>query len=335
MRESSRKAVVALAIGASGVLAPEVRAQSAVPVNPYHLVQTFELPSGSFDVLPDGRLLAIDGTGQVRIQDSINASTYSPAGSVGMVNSSGFAPSFVSLSPDGSTLAVGNNEFNAGNAVLFFDAGDVMSGSASPTASITTPNFTAAWSDNDTLFVTGADASSFATGVFRLELSDLSATTVIEPAGGFSGDVAIQNDRLYAGEGNTGDVRSFDLDTLEMAGSSIDIASGDFVASNASAGSIDFDSLGNIIIAGGVFDFGTGTFSGSAAVIDPLTQTTFTFTPEGADHFYGAYFNPASEQLVVTVDGTAYVYAVPSPSTAAPFVLAFCVSRRRRTRLRS
>jgi len=332
MRENAKRALGAMVIIAVCAVAPEVRADIETPVNPYHLVQSFELPTGTFDVLPDGRLLTIDGSGQVSIQNAINASSYSPVGSIGAVNANNFAPSFVSISPDGSTLAVGNNEFNANNAVLFFDAGEATSGTALPSASITTPNFTAAWSDNDTLFVTGAESSSFATGVFRLDVASLSATTVIQPAGGFSGDVAIHDDRLYAGQGNTGVVRSFDLDTLEMANSSVDIASGDFVASNASAGSIDFDTLGNIIIAGGVFDFSTGQFSGSAAVIDPDTLTTFNFFPEGEDHFYGAYFNTASEQLVVTVDGTAYVYAVPSPTTAAPFVLVMCVSRRRRTR---
>ena len=140
------------------------------------------------------------------------------------------------------------------------------------------------------------------------------------------------NGGVYAGEGDTGDVYRFDLATLDAATTPTLIGSGSFVTSHSSAGSIDFDDSGNIIIAGGMFDFGTGGFTGSAAVINPVTQASQIFIPSGTDSFYGSFFNDVTGQLVVTADGTAYVFAVPSPTTAAPMLVALAAWRRRRTR---
>jgi len=298
---------------------------------PYALVDSFTLPVGSYSLLPDGRLFSIDGTGAVSIQSVPNSSTYSQVGSIGAVNSGNFWPSFVSLSPDGSTLAVGNNEFSAGNAVLFFDANDAFTGSAAPTASILTPNFVGDWADNTTFYVSGGDANTFATVVNRLDLNSGTSTTVINPAGGFSGAVAVANGTLYAGEGDTGNVYAFDLATLASASNPAPINAGAFTASGASAGSIDFDPFGNIIIAGGVFDFGSGLFAGSADVINPVTQERLSLTPAGANSFYGSYFNTATNQLVVTADGTAYVYAIPAPASAVVLGLLALPRRRRQT----
>ncbi len=297
----------------------------------YELVSSFTLPVGAYDLLPDGRLFSIDGTGAVSIQTAPSSSTYTQVGSIGAVNAGGFWPSFVSLSPDGSTLAVGNNEFNANSAVLFFNAAEAFAGSATPTGSILTPNFIGDWADNDTFYVSGGDANTFATLVNRLDLNAGTSTTVINPAGGFSGAVAVAGGSLYAGEGDTGDVYAFDLATLASASSAAPINAGAFTASGASAGSIDFDPFGNIIIAGGVFDFGSGLFSGSADVIDPATQDRLSLIPAGADTFYGSYFNHATNQLVVTADGAAYVYAIPAPASAVLLGVLALPRRRRRT----
>ena len=319
-----------LAASAAFAFTAEVRAD--ITTTPYQLVGTYTLPGNTFDVMHDGRLVGIAGDGTVSIQDSINASTYSAVGSIGQVNSNGFSPSFLSLSPDGSTMAVGNNEFNANNAVLFFDTAAATSGPASAMSIIVTPNFTADWNDNDSVYVTGADANTFGTVVNRLDVSAGTSTTVISPAGGFSGAVTVHGGDVYAGEGDTGDVYRFDGATLDAATNPTQVTSGAFVASHASAGSIGFDTSGNIIIAGGFFNFGSGTFTGSAAVIDPVTQATQVLAPAGPDTFYGAFFNDATGQLVVTADGTAYVFAVPSPATAAPLLAVFAVCTRRRTR---
>ncbi|GAB5496843.1 MAG: hypothetical protein Phyf2KO_19230 [Phycisphaerales bacterium] len=297
---------------------------------PYQLVDTFSLPGNTYDLLPDGRLIGIDSTGAVSVQSAPNSSTYSVVGNIGQVNSSGFDPAFVSLSPDGSTLAVGNNEFSASNAVLFFDAAAAMSGTTSAFSSINTPNFKADWSDNDTLYVSGADSATFGTVVNRLDVSAGTSTTVLEPVGAFSGSVGVHDGNVYAGEGDTGDVYAFDLATLDAATNPVNVQTGTFIASSTSAGSIDFDNLGNIVIAGGVFDFGSGSTTGSATVFDLMSSDSQVLVPAGNDTFYGAYFNDTTGQLVVTADGTAYVFAVPAPSAAAPMALAIFACRRRR-----
>lgn len=298
----------------------------------YALVDTYSLPGTTYDLMPDGRLLDIAADGTVSIQDSINASTYSAVGSIGQVNSAGFGPAFVSVSPDGATIAVGNNEFDSSNAVLFFDAAAATSGNASAMSSIITPNFAASWSDNDTIYVSGADGTTFDTTVNRLDMNLGTSTTVLSPAGVFSGGVTVHNGGVYAGDGDSGDVYRFDAATLDAAVSPVALTSGDFIESHESAGSIDFDADGNIIIAGGVFDFGSGGFTGSAAIFDAFSTDSQVFTPAGPDTFYGAFFNDVTGQLVVTADGTAYVFAVPSPTTAAPLLVALAACTRRRTR---
>lgn len=324
MQRSRFSVLGIVAIGAA--LAPTAHADIDVP---YTLVGTFTLPSNTYDLLPDGRLISIDPAGNVAIQNAVNASTYTNVGSIGPVNSDGFGPAFVSVSPDGSTLAIGNNEFNTSNAVLFFDTTEATSGTATPISSINTPHFAGDWADNQTFYVSGADAATFGTVVNRLDIALGTSTTVIDPAGGFSGAVHASGTTLYAGEGDTGSVYAFDLATLASATTSTPISSGALSTTHESAGSIDTDPFGNLIVAGGFFDFGSGTFTGSAAVIDPATQDKLVLTPAGAGTFYGAYFNNTTNQLVVTADGTAYVYAIPAPVTLAPMALGLVAIRRR------
>ena len=320
----SRFSSLAIAATVGLALAPTASAQVDVP---YSLTGTFALPSGSFDVLPDGRLISIDSAGNVSLQNAVNSSAYTSAGSIGSVNSDGFGPAFISVSPDGSTLAVGNNEFNASNAVLFFDTAQATSGNASPIGSISTPHYSGDWSDNQTFYVSGTDAQTFGTVVNRLDLSGSTSTTVISPAGTYSGDVAISGGSVYAGDGLSGEVYAFDLASLGSASSSVSLSSGVFATAHESAGSIDTDPFGNLIVAGGLF--GATGVTGSAAVIDPVTQDKLVLTPAGLGTFYGAYFNDATNELVVTADGTAYIYAIPAPGVLAPMALGLVALRRR------
>ena len=288
------------------------------------LTTTFQLPNAAFDVLPDGRILAIDADGSVLQQHDINGETFFVAGSVGQLNAAGFNPSFVSISPDGQTVAVGNNEFNPSNAVSIFDAATLTSpGTPAPTATINTPNFKADWADNSTLFVTGADSASFAAVVNRLDIAGATSETYISPAGVFSGGVAVDGTTLLVGDGDSGEVRAFDTaasPTLPLA-----FTQGDLVTAATSAS--DIDTLGDLLlIAGAVFGG-----QGNATVFDRATGLSTTLAPAGPDAFYGGYFNPATNQLVVTANGTAYVYdIIPAPATIALAPLALLATRRRR-----
>ncbi len=288
------------------------------------LATSFELPDGAFDLLPDGRLLAIDANGSVLQQDGIHGETYSVAGAIGPVNAAGFSPSFVAISPDGQTVAVGNNEFNAANAVSIFAAAELTGpGTPTPTATITTPNFKADWADNSTLFVSGADSSTFTPTVNRLDITAATAETVISPAGVFSGGLAVHGTTLLVGDGDSGDVRAFD--TANFPAFPVSFLAGDLVASSTSASSID--TLGDLLLVAGAAFGGQG----NATVFDRATGLSTTLAPAGPDAFYGGYFNHATNQLVVTANGTGFVYdIIPAPATLALAPAALLAARRRR-----
>ncbi|MEL6796342.1 MAG: hypothetical protein AAFO89_05905 [Planctomycetota bacterium] len=291
-----------------------------------NLVTTYALPNASFDLQADGRLLAVDGAGFVLQQDAINGDTFFVSGSIAPINADGFNPSFVSISPDGQSVAIGNNEFNANNAVSFFTTADLTSpGTTSPTTTITTPNFSASWADNNTLFVSGAGSAG--TVVNRLDTTASTSETVITPAGTFSGGVHVEGNTLFAGNGTTGDVFAFDTTTLNPP--AVDIATGQFVTGSGSAGNIE--TLGDLLLVAGL---------GGVQITDRATGNAFTLAPVGTGEFYGGFFNPAANQIVVTNTAfdpmtfapttTAFVYNIPAPATLALAPLAALAIRRRR-----
>ncbi|MEL6498790.1 MAG: hypothetical protein AAF937_06410 [Planctomycetota bacterium] len=307
----------------TAAIAAAVSAQPAAAQLDLAFTGTFTLPAATFDLQPDGTILAIAADGTVLTQDQINGSTYSPTGAtIGPPNSSGFGASFVSVSPDGQSVAVGNGEFSASNAVSIFAAADLNTpGTAAATTTITTPNFAADWADNTTLFVTGATSDTFTTVVNQLDITASTSTTVVTPAGGFSGGVAANNGTLFVGAGDTGEVRSFDA-SFPIA--PVDFITGAAVATANSAGSID--ALGHLVLIAGQQFGGIG----SAFVIDQSTGLTATLQPAGPDAFYGGYFNPITNELVVTANGTGFVYAIPAPATLALAPLGLVALRRRR-----
>lgn len=288
------------------------------------LTTTYTLPNATFDLRPDGTLLGITPDGVVLQQDEINGSTFFASGTtIGQVNAGGFAPSFLAISPDGASVAVGNNEFNASNAVTIYPASELTGiGIPTPTATINTPNFKADWADNSTLFVSGADSSTFNPIINRIDTTTASAETVISPAGVFSGGVHAEGDTLLVGDGNSGDIRAFDLASL--AAPAVGFNTGDLVTSSTSAS--DIDTLGDLLLIAGQTFGGEG----SAFVIDRAAGTSITLQPAGPDAFYGGYFNHITNQLVVTAGDTAYVYAIPAPATLALAPLALVATRRRR-----
>ncbi|MEM1071364.1 MAG: hypothetical protein AAGB48_09845 [Planctomycetota bacterium] len=294
------------------------------------LVGSFSLPGGAFDVLPDGRLLAVTSDGEVLLQSAPNSSSYTAIDTIPQPNSDGFGASFVSVNPSGNRIAVGNNEFNSSNAVSVYDL-DISSAGVdigSQQIAITTPNFSGDWADDDTLFVTGAESSTFATVVNRLGVTGGTVDTVVTPAGLFSGGVAFDSGTLYAGAGDTGEVRSFDA---AFPSAPVSFTDGNNIATANSAASIDV--LGNLLLIAGQ----QSGQQGDATVVDLTSGATLTLQPAGPGIFYGGYFNAATNQLVVTATnftlGTseAFVYNIPAPAVLTLLPIAgIAASRRRR-----
>ncbi len=351
----SARAALLAAGGAAVVLSTQRSAFGALP--PYSLVGSFALPTGApgdfnpvpVDVLPDGRLIGIASDGRVLVQTAVNSGTYAQAGGIdgSVFNGSfgNFGASFLSVSPDGSRLAIGDN--GAFNRVHFVETGSLIPLSTSPTAFAATPNFDGAWADGSTMYVSGFGATA---GVWRVDATNLSATQVVSNAIGGSGGIAIHSGRIFTGDGfnttdggaPTGNVRAFDLAALAGAAFSIGFDTGTLVADALSASPVRFDSGGNMLIGGGDFFAGSNDF-GYAAVVDneailtaigggPLApdSSELRLSPAGGLAFYGVEFNEFTGEVLIFADGIAYRYAVPAPAAFSLLALSGIVATRRR-----
>ena len=352
-------ASVVMSCAASGffVCAGAGEAFGALPA--YGLVGQYTAPGGAFDVLPDGRLVALGGVDgrDVLVQDAVNVGSYSVVGSIDTAGPiASFGASFVRVSPDGDTVAVGDNTFGAGNSVYTFSLGD-LGVSPAPTQRFLTPNFGASWGDAGTLFVTGADSATFESGVYRVDVAGGGVDLVVDDIGGASGGVAVRDGVLYTGNGFdtdasagtsvTGEVRAVSLSDLPGGGSvgPVSFESGmTAVAEALSAQPLAFDPFGNLLVGGGD-TFGGQSDAGYAGVVDgdgiadALAGGGFSpgadleLDPSGSGAaLYSAAFNDATQELLVIGEGTVFRYEVPSPGSAVVLGAAgvFAGGRRRR-----
>lgn len=336
------------ALGAAVVsLCVSSAAFAAIP--PYTLAGSYALPaSGPYAVGSDGRLLVMRGSTVLR-QSAANSASFEVAGSVDASLISSFGASFLSVSPDGSTLAIGDGNFSAGASVHFVRAADLSASAPAAVRSVVVGNASAAWLDNSTLFVSGADPS-FNSQVARVSVTSLTSDVVINGIGGASGGVAVRGGRLYTGNGftfnapgvgsRTGDVKAFDLSAFGASPVNFE-ASGVTVARALSAASLGFDGVGNLLIGGGDL-FTPGGDRGAAVVVDgdavaaalagggiAPVGSTLRLSPAG-DVFYGVAWNEATQELLVVGDGTVFRYAVPAPGVVAVFAVASAANPRRR-----
>lgn len=281
------------------------------------------LPSGVWEPGADGRIIGLSGSNIVR-QDSVGSATYTQIGSIapGLIPSWG--ASFLSISPDGSTIAIGDNGFSETDSyVHLVSVSQLSTSSHTPTTSVLTLNYSAAWAGNTQLYVAGGSFSGdkFVT---RIDISAaLTATTVINAVPDGSGGVSLRNGQLFTGVGfgpSQGDIRAFDLATLSAASSPTAFSTGTFVCSCNSAGTIDFDAFGNMIIAG----------AGGVSITD-LAGNEVTLAPLGSSAFYAAEYNAFTQQIIVQatdfVAGTSgvFAYAVPAPASAGLSLLTLGV----------
>lgn len=350
MRASRSDAALAVSL----CLGLATATHAAPPPPGYSLVGSFDAPSGSWDALADGRLISIDASGDVLIQDAVNTSTYSVVGSVPGALLNGGA-SFVSLSPDGALLAFGNNNFGptSGASVYLLETSSLSTSGASPVFGIEAANFGAAWSDDSTLFVSGSEsfgAPSVVTRIDTSSLASLTADVAIANVGGASGGVAIAGGHLLTGNGfdngpggsETGTIRAFELAALN--GPALDFETdGLLVGQTLSASPLDVDHLGNLLVGGGDFsepDHGYAGVVASNAIASALAgggaydaSSVQALTPGGPFDFYAAHANHATQEILVTYfgDPSVYRYAIPAPAPALGLAgLGLAAIRRRR-----
>jgi hypothetical protein len=311
----------------------------------YQLIGQYTGPAGwhAFDVMPDGRVLFMTGH-EFRAADVRSPASATLLGRVNPAIVSAFGPSFVSVSPDGAAIAIGDNNFGAGAAVHVLSVSTLDPGAPSGTEAFAAPNTEACWSGS-TLFVSGFGSGPVVT---RIDLAAGTMQTVLTAIGDGNGGVAVRDGRLFVGVGfdasggtTTGQVRAFDIATIEAAPAAF--ASGTLVARALSGASLGFDAGGNLLVGGGDFFSGSNDVGAAAVIdgagiaaalaggaIDPIASQ-LRLSPAGA-WFYGIRFNSATSELLVAANGTLYRYAIPGPGTAGVIMLVGLAAARRRRR---
>jgi uncharacterized protein (TIGR03382 family) len=321
----------------------------------YALAGSFTLADGlsSVDALSDGRLIGVRADGALLAQTSVHSSSWSQVGAIDASLLNAFGPSFLSVNPGGSRLAIGDGNFGPGASVLLVDIGALNPMSVSNATSVASANFAARWSSDDTLYVTGA-ADFSGSIVTELNASTLSTRVVVNDIQGGSGGVVTDGTWLYTGNGfdfdptpgtsETGEVRAFRLS--EFDGSPLSFEQGGLpVADALSAGSLAIDALGNLIIGGA--DFAVGGESGFFSVINsniiadallgagivPDSLETMLDPSNGSAFAYSVLFNSATNETVAISGGVAYRFTIPAPGAGALGLLALgALSTRRRAR---
>lgn len=368
-RKSGFVACCARALGAAavsvgfcaGALAPAMSANAGVPS--YSLIGSFELPAGAgvWDVGADGRVVTLVG-GDIYRQDAPSTSAFTRVGSLPAGEIPSFGAAFLRLSP-GGTLAIGNNTFGPGAAVLLLPMSALDPGAPTSPSRLDTAHTEADWAGDGTLFVSGSDFDgSF---VARLDVATGGVRRVITGINGAAGGVTTDGAYLYAANGfgfggpsMTGEVRAVPLGTISgPSAPPVDFESAAIPVARALTGSsLGFDGAGNLLVGGGDY-FGSSGDIGSCAVFDGEAvaaalagggiapdSAARRLAPRAATDSYFPRWSAATDELLVgyydnttfTGGTTIYRYAVPVPGAGSIVMAAvsLLVVRRRREQRR-
>lgn len=271
-------ALCALMVGFLSFAAPMLSAQAST-LPDYQLVETFSLPGsgGPFDVLDDGRIIALGGT-TVYVESAPGSRSFSSIGVLAGADFSSFGAAFVRMSKAGDKIAVGNG---GGASFSNFQVGVFQLSNLAGTW-FTANHFDAEWITNRLLALTaGAFGSPSIVTALDTNSSNPAAPvnrTLINNIGGASGGVTFDIlGNLYTGNGfastgpsDTGDIKAFSA--LQWIGPLFGAPAVNFETSGTpivdllSASSLGFDARGNLLVGGG--DFFGGTDLDFAAVVN-------------------------------------------------------------------
>jgi hypothetical protein len=360
----SSRCVVGVAVAAAvGVTAPLLARDAFSQYGAsWRSVSVPPAMGGSFgtagDFLPDGRIVAVTGL-NVFLERTAHSGLFD---AVGILDSAEIGaatdPSFIRVSPDGSTIAIG-----AGfeKPVAVFGVGAL--GTPGAPAALTSgsvaryfdvPHYDAEWQDGTHLALTAATdfTSSF---VSLLDTTSEAAApmnpTIISAIGGASGGVAFDvAGRLYTGNGfdagpggsSTGAIRAFDPSSW-LGGAANFEAGGFLIGEILSASSLHFDLEGNLIVGGGDFGAGDAGYLGvvhadaiAAALagmgpIDPTDPLQLRrLDPLGTGMgFFGSAFDAATGELFATA-GSTWHGTIPAPAGVTLLLGGVSAAARRR-----
>jgi hypothetical protein len=265
-------------------------------------------------------------------------------------------PAFLTVSPGGSRIAVGSG---IGRPVAVFDVAalgtpdaptDLISGQSA--AYFDVGHYDGAWRDEVRLALTAGEFGAPAFVSLLDTTSDPDAPlneVVVSGIAGASSGVAFDSaGRLYTGNGfadgfgsDTGWIRAFEPSEW-MAGADFE-SGGTLIGDVLSAGSLEFDSFGNLAVGGGDFgelDVGSmgvihagaiaDALAGFGAIDDGDPNELKRLDPRGDGlGYFGAAYNGVTGELYVT-DGTTWYATVPGPGSLLVIAAgAAAVGRRR------
>lgn len=331
----------------------------------YAVVGSFSRPAAdAYDVLNDGRIIALDGA-DVYTETAVGSQSFTKLGTISGMDLGGYYGSaFLRVSPNGTKFAVGNN---GGASWSNFEVGVLNVSDLSGNVYTGVNHYDAEWADNTNLLITSGSIGSNS-GVTALDTtSSTSSPTnpiVINNIVGASGGVTVDSaGRLYTGNAydndtgsgsETGWIKAFDETSWRAAissGTPIDFeANGTLVADLLSCASLGFDNEGNFFVGGGDAFSGSGdydyaalvsasaiadVFAGTGSVIDPNSPADVLrkFDPEPGVTNYSWYwnYNATAGELYLAKFDDSTVWAVPEPATMCLLGLGtFALLKRRR-----
>ncbi len=325
----------------------------------YSPAAAFQLPAGAttYDVGPDGRIVAMAGA-NVFLESASGSRSFAQLGTPAGGDFSSFGPGFVRVSPNGTTLAIGNgggvsfSNYQVGVFDLATLGGDWINAS----------HFDGTWLDDTNLALTaGVFGQPSFVSLLDTTSSDLANPinpVIVNNIGGASGGIAFDSTgNLYTANGfattgpsETGAVNLFDnaawLSAMNTANPLDFETEGVTVVDVLSGASLGFDSEGNLFVGGGEFGGPDVNFSAlirESAILDAMaglgaadildTNAVRRFDPDPLSDFntYDVGFNPVTSELYLRDGDTVFPFLVPEPATGLLGLFGlFLVLRRRR-----
>ena len=326
----------------------------------YRAFATPPIGGGSFGVaggaLADGRLVMVTGN-SVFLESGVGTAVFDEVAILDASQTGGAVdPSFLSVSPDGSRIAIGAG---FGKPVAVFATSALGTPDAPTTLTsgsladyFAVGHYDAAWYDNQHLALSAGDFGSAAFVSFLDTSSDPASPDndlVITGIAGSSAGIAFDAaGRLYTANGYadgsgsmTGNIRAFDSGEWG-AGADFE-TDGVLIGDVLSGGSMRFDPEGNLFVGGGDFgDFDAGYLGVLNAYaiadalaghgpIDPSDPLDLKRLDPRGDGFgwFGSAVNALTGELYVT-DGDTWYATVPTPGVLGAFLAGAAMQRRRR-----
>lgn len=314
----------------------------------YGLVDTLTLPAGTgpFTAAPDGRIVAMVAD-EVHLETAVGSGSFVLYGVLPAADIPFFGTAFISFSPDGTKLAVGNN-----GGASFGDFRVGVFDFASLTGTWFSANhFLGVWLNNTQLALAASDFTNGAS-VTLLDTTSADPLNPINPVlidqiGGASGGIVFDAEgRLFTGNGfasigpsDSGTIKAFtQANWLSAITSSLPInfeTEGTFIIDLLGASPIGFDNEGNLFTGGGsaapeVDAVGvvrasavTNAVMGGGSIDPNDSNLVRRLDPIQLNdtNFFDVVYNATSGELYVRDfgDSTVYVYrdlmGVPAVST--------------------